>query len=253
MTAPSENPDGPPVEAPDNDNLWVKTVPTGDGGYRIGIAVGRRADWTLTPDGALAYGQTCLRRAAEAEHDSAVMRLLTDKGLDPDIVGQVIARDLRPDRIVDNAGTAPLEFRPGISSRGYAPFLTILFEGEPIGQLDPDALRDHALQALEAHAVADLDTAVERYLARGDFPRNTAHAVVHGLAEYRDARETPREKLARVEGRAESLRAAVHEVDDDEAAALLNERCQQWEHEAALMRGDDPQPVDPPVDNPEDR
>jgi hypothetical protein len=222
MTTPSENPDGPPAPSADDDGLWVKTVPTGNGGSRIGIA----------------YGMTALARGAEAEHDAAVLRLLTDKGLDPAIVVQVLARDLRRDRVVDNSGTFPLEFRPGISQDAYRPFLHMYLDGEFIGQIDPDALRDHALQVLEAHKVADLDAAVERYLAGGDTPRNSIHGMIHALAEYRDARETPREKLARLEGRAESLRAAVHEVDDDEAAALLNERCQQWEREAALMKGE---------------
>lgn len=237
MTEPSENPDAAPVES-DDDGLWVKTVPTGDGGYRIGIAVGRKADWTITPDGALAYGMTCLARGAEAEHDSALMRLLVDKGLDAPTVGQVIARDLRPERVVDNSGTAPLEFRPGISSRSFAPFLHMFLEGEFIGQIDPDALRDHALSVLEAHKVADLDAAVEKYLAGGTVPRNSIHGLIAGIAEYRDNRETPREKLARLEGRAESLNAAVHEVLDDRDAGLLNERAQQWEQEAAAMRGE---------------
>lgn len=238
MSEPSENPDGPPVDSPSDDGLWVKTVPTGDGGYRIGLAVGRRAEWTLTPDGATAYGMTCLARCAEAEHDSALMRLLVDKGLEADTVGKVIGHDLRPDRVVDNTGTAPLEFRPGISLDGYKPFIHMLLEGEFIGQIDPDALRDHAVSVLEAHKVADLDTVVETYLARDGFPRNTAHAVVDGLRKYRDDRETPRMKLARLEGRAEGLNGVINEMEDDADAELVARRAQQWEHEAALMKGE---------------
>lgn len=176
MTAPKQE---------DDEGLWVRSDVMPDGTYVVTVSFDADHVWVLDRAGALRYAVACVAAAQRAEYDAAVFRLTTER-LDLDHrTGAAALLSLRLDRPPpDDDATRPLTFAPGVTARGK-PFLTILLDGEPAGQLDPPALRSHAMNVLEAPAAADLDAGFLRFLLSSGLDEPTARAAVGDIANWR--------------------------------------------------------------------
>ena len=141
--------------------VWIRSVPAG----KTFIAVLESTDDSslpLTFETSAAYAQSILAAVARAEYDAIVLRQLSDKlKLDLQTAGQMVG-DLRADR-PPAVSSFPLRLKPGVNSK-KEPFLTVEINGEDVGQWDLEAARKHALAALEAPYVADLDAGYLRAL-----------------------------------------------------------------------------------------
>lgn len=186
----------------DDEGLWVRSEVMPDGTYGVGLNVGADRSWALNRDQAVAYAVACFARATEVEHDTAVMRLLTGKlGIPAETAGQVIVRDLRPDRPGAHDATKPLRFlgqigrakHPRPDAGQYVPMLAMELDGKQVGQLTPTDLRDHAAAVLNVIEAADLDAGLLRALT-GPFglDEDRARAVVGDLANHWPEQRAPR-------------------------------------------------------------
>jgi hypothetical protein len=174
------------TEAP-RGTMWVRSwrLPGGRG-YGASIQMGP-VTFGLTPDRALAYAAELVRRSIEAEHDAAVIRLLTQPGranMPVEQAAMFVSADLRQDRAVDHEATAPLAFEAGINPQ-LVPFVKVMHEGKQIAQQTPKEARHHAMSVLDVIAAADLDSALERALmGLLGLDRAQASAVINGLGSY---------------------------------------------------------------------
>lgn len=193
---------GPPD---DSEGLWVRSDLMPDGTYGVAISVGADRSWTLNLDQAVAYAVACHARATEVEHDTAVLRLLTDTlGIPAKTASQVIVSDLRPDRPDAQDATKPLRFTGAIGrakyprpdAGAYIPLLMMELDGTQVGQLTPADLRDHATGVLNVIAAADLDAALLRALTGTfDIDEDRARAVVEDLANHWPEQRPPRKDM----------------------------------------------------------
>lgn len=183
----------------DEPGLWVRSwALPGGRGYGVRVNVGARA-WTLGRDRATAYAALLVQRAVEAEHDTAVFRLLTERlRLPVDLAAQVLDRDLRADRPLDHAPSEPLQLTAGVAldseePGGVRPFIAMHLDGAQAGQLTPADARAHAVNVLAALAAADLDSALRRALVGPiGIDEARASAVIASLPEYWPEEENPR-------------------------------------------------------------
>jgi preprotein translocase subunit Sec61beta len=156
------------------------------GGKGFGASVSiEGVTFGLAPEHARSYAMELTRRALQAEHDAAVVRLLTGRvGLDLMTAGHFLVDTIHPERVLDHAATAPLEFTAGLNME-KVPFLWVRHEGEAIAQLSPKQARAHAMAVLTVVEAAELDSTLERMLVGSmglDRPR--ASAFIAGMFEY---------------------------------------------------------------------
>lgn len=181
-----------------NEGLWVRSDVLPTGAYGVSINVGDDHAWTLPPDRALRYAAACVRRATEAEHDTAVLSFLGSIGADDEAAQALLTNDLWPDRVVNHEDTEPLRFHSGIGRRpstaAFVPTLRMEVRGTEVGELTPADLRNHAVGVLNALAAADLDAAVVRSLS-SSAGEDRARAMVESLTEHWPAEEKPRSNL----------------------------------------------------------
>ncbi|MEV4122877.1 hypothetical protein [Micromonospora sp. NPDC049645] len=173
--------------------VWVESGVAADGTFVVEVHADGDWSFALDRDRALAYVATVYDAAARAEYDAAILRQLTSRGLSREVVGEVIIKDLRPDRPpLNDAATAPLTFTPIVSEVSGHPFVHVHVHGrsarEPqfLAQWKPASARQHAGHVLDALAVVDLDAGYLRALVGVigiDAPR--ARAVVATLADHR--------------------------------------------------------------------
>lgn len=181
----------PVGEAVRDAAVWVESGVAVDGTFVV--EVNAAGDWSfvLNRERALAYVATVFDAAARAEYDAAVLRQLTSRGLARELVGAMIANDLRPDRPpLDDAATAPLRYTPIVSDSTRQPYVHVHLHGrgEPqfLTQWRPASARQHAGHVLDALAVVDLDAGYLRTLVGViglDAPR--ARAVIATLGDHR--------------------------------------------------------------------
>lgn len=187
----------------EDEDLWVRSEVMPDGTYGVGISVERDHAFALNRDQAIAYATACIARATEADHDTAVMRLLVTKlGIPPKSAAEFIKSDLRPDRPDEHKATEPLRFsvaigrarHPRPDAGTYIPLLMMQHaNGEDAGQLTPADLRDHATAVLSVIAAADLDANLHRCLVSTlGLDDGRAKAVVGSLAEHMPGADVPR-------------------------------------------------------------
>lgn len=169
----------------DEDGLWIKTEPSLDGStYVVTVEINADRSMMLTPDSARRYASTILEAVARAEYDAAIYAQF-DELPDKEAVARLI-KDLRKDRPdIDTSATEPLVITPGVTRDGK-PFLTVNIEGKAVGQWTiPDA-REHALAAMEAVLVADLDSGYYRALTGLlTLDEDRARRTIQDLHNYR--------------------------------------------------------------------
>jgi len=168
----------------DDVTLWVGSERSPEGTYITTVNYGQDIARTLNRDEAKDYAQTCVARAIQAEHDSALFALFKGMGVSFSDIAKMIAEDLRPDRPVDEAATAPFGFEPAVGMKG--PFIHFTVNGKPTGgHLSTGKLKSHALDVLSALAAADLDQAFYRFAtgALGQ-SKDRAAAVVSSLGSH---------------------------------------------------------------------
>jgi hypothetical protein len=141
--------------------------------YGVRIHLGPTRRWTLNRVRARAYALSCFSKATQAEHDTAVMCLLTRQMEIPnDEAAQLLVHDLHSARPDDHAATEPLRYTVAIGRARHprpdagqlVPVIMITIDGTTVGQITPCELRDHAAGVLATIAAADLDTTFRRVL-----------------------------------------------------------------------------------------
>ncbi|GAA1401891.1 hypothetical protein GCM10009613_60980 [Pseudonocardia kongjuensis] len=165
--------------------LLVQSEVLPSGTYGVAVAVGEDEAWTMAPDRAVSYAAGCVAAATEARHDAAVIAAFVSRDmLSSAEAAKFVVFELRPDRVRDDR-TAPLRFVPGVSAFTGRPFVHVHLHDKSIGQLDPSALREHALGVLDVVAAADLDAALVRTL-RGTVgvEEHQARAFVEDLSRH---------------------------------------------------------------------
>jgi hypothetical protein len=172
------------------DHAWIRTAPDMQGVYRTSVDVNDDVSFPLTRETAATYAYHILGAVAEAEYDAAIIRQLTKVTGDEKDAVQIVA-DLRADRPVP-AKVGPLTLEPGVSVYTGKAFLEVKVDGRGIGQWDAPDAREHALAALEAVLVADLDGAylrTRRTLVHLD--DGLSRTIVGDLIKWRDGRPDP--------------------------------------------------------------
>lgn len=152
-----------PTQA-EGEGLWVFTEPDDHGGYVTVVSIDQ--DWSVSLDreSALRYAVACLEAAARVEFDAAVWTQMTRKlELSPVAAVRLVEDDLRPDRPPLPEPAPGLAFLPGVTEAGK-PFIHIVLHGQPHAQMDPPALRQHAMYVLETPIAAELDAGYRRAL-----------------------------------------------------------------------------------------
>lgn len=177
-----------------SEGLWTRSEVLPDGTYGVGVSVGEDRAWVLSRAEAVAYAVACVARATEAEHDAAVLSLLTSVATSSDSVAaaELVVRDIReqPD---DEAATKPLRFTPQLGVQTRRPFLRMELDGKPCGELTTADLRDHAQAVLSTLAAADLDAALLRLLVGTvGLAEDVARGVIGELGEHWPEPEAPR-------------------------------------------------------------
>lgn len=177
----------PPMSEPEpGEGLWVRSEVLPDGSYAVTVSVGSDRVWVLDREAAQRYATAAVAAAQHAEYDAAIFAMFTGRlGLEPPHAAEFLGAEVRPDRAPpDAAATAPLTFLPGVNAAGQ-PFLHIHLDGTPWGQLDPVALRAHAMTVLEAPTAADLDHGLLQALRRLGLPDAGARECVADIANWR--------------------------------------------------------------------
>lgn len=168
-------------------SVWIKTGPTLDGkSFMVEVEIDKDTSIVLDRTNCLEYGYAILSAVAHAEYDAAVMKQLTSKlEIKPEDALQVVL-DMRQDRApINMAATSPLALVPGVNKE-LKPFLTVKVHDEAVGQWTLKDAREHALAAIEAHIVADLDTSYLKEL-KGliGLEDHVARNVIEDLEKWR--------------------------------------------------------------------
>ena len=177
----------------DDDTVWIRTAPAPDGStYVVTLEIGQDIAVILDHDRALAYAYEVLRAVVTAEYDAAVIAQLKDKGI-PEATAVEVVRILRLDRPPpDDTATAPLMIFPGVSRQTRKPFLRIDIDDKQAGEWTLEDARSNALAVLEAHAIADLDSAYYRAMTNlVQVPPEIGRTMVGELVNYKDQDTQP--------------------------------------------------------------
>ncbi len=183
------------TEEPDMcEGLWIASDALDDGTYRAVLSLDGDRAWPLSSFKLKRYAMAAMWAACEAEYEAALFhQLIHQLALPRDVALHTVAefRQTRP--INQHADGFPVRFEPGVNVAGKA-FLTIVVEEIPVAQLDPAALKEHALNVLEQDVVAQLDTIYRALLVNiVGVDDQRAKGAVHTLAAYRsDPPETMR-------------------------------------------------------------
>jgi len=164
--------------------IWIRTAPDLDGAYRVSVEFDEDSAFPMSEETAAQYAHYVLAAAAAAEHDAAIVAQLSELTGDMKAAAQIVV-DLRADRPAMTA-VSPLSLEPGVSALTGEPFLKVSVAGEPAGQWTTGDAREHAIAAMEAVHVADLDGAYLRVL-RGavQLDEQRARGVVGDLINWR--------------------------------------------------------------------
>jgi hypothetical protein len=168
------------------EGLWINSDPRDDGSYTVTVSLQGDRTWAFTPFKLRRYAAGALRVVAEAEYEQAVINQLRAGGVDLMGALETVAalRHHRPAN--DAARDCPLHYESGVNPQGKA-FIKIMVGNEQVGQLDPPALRGHAMHAYEADPVADLDAAYRKVLTQVvGLSDDMALSAVSDLGDHRE-------------------------------------------------------------------
>jgi len=155
------------------DGMRVTFDVSADGTYGVTVTAGPDVAFRLDHDSATAYAAACVATAMQADHQVAVLRLLTEcLGLDFRDVAIVVKRYPRTNWIARNAVTDPVRFEPVVGRRTnrpegaaeFEPLVAVTCNDTEVGCLNPDQAREHAESVLDALAAAQLDNDLFHYL-----------------------------------------------------------------------------------------
>lgn len=176
-------------------DFCVRSDPMPDGTYSVSIEVGDDVAFALDRARALDYAAACHAKATQADHATAVLRLLIEQLAMPhDMAGQFAAKDLRPDFSPhDDAATEPMRYavavgrakHPRPDAGQYIPRIMVACGETDLGWIGPEQLREHAGGVLDCLVAAQLDTGLMRELVDViGVSEDRARAIVSDLAEY---------------------------------------------------------------------
>jgi hypothetical protein len=169
-------------------DVWIRSEPDEKGYYHVHVEVGKDRTYPMDGPTAYAWAREVLSAVAAAEYDAAVLKQMLDLGTD-DEGAALMVTELR----VDRAAEVPLSMipglamRPGVSQRTRQGFLTLVLDGEPVGQWEMNDARQHALALLMAIEVAVLDGAYLRALEKTGLERKLALHAISELGKHREA------------------------------------------------------------------
>jgi hypothetical protein len=163
--------------------------------YHCTVHVGNDFAFGIDRDRVIPYASQVLAVTEQADHDTAVMRLLHEKlGMPLEEVATFVSRDLRPDRPPTNhEATWPLELYAGVGmdprTGKLSGHVVLSKKGEQreLGRFPIPGIRYHALTVLQATYAADMDGALYRQLKGSmELEPNTVRGVIEDLANYRE-------------------------------------------------------------------
>lgn len=174
------------------DTIWVRTVPDVEGKrFHAEISQGQDTVLSLTQNQALQWAGAVHAAVTAAEYDAAVWRQMdsiigdmTDDDTDRRAAIVQVITDLRQDRPASYF-VQSLSVQPGVNAR-LEPFVTMLINGEPVGQWTAEQARHHAEGCLDVASVAKLDTDYLRTLTTVvGLETDRALNIIVDLAEHR--------------------------------------------------------------------
>jgi len=167
--------------------MWVASDRTYGNFYVATIHIGPDTSIPLETELGRRYALHIVRVASYALYDAALLCQFRAAGLEDEATAAWICnmREARPEP--DNAATAPLLFTPMISMKGRA-VVRVDLGDQSLGVYPAEVAMTHAMQVLEAVAVAELDCAYYTALTTGETPleEGAAVATVSGLSAFRD-------------------------------------------------------------------
>ena len=147
------------------DSVWIRTEPSVDGKtFMVTVEFTEDRSITLDRQGAFEYAHAILTAVQYAEYDAAVYQQMKSRIPDEQTAMQLVV-DMRAERPEpDFSNYAPFALAPGVSMWSGKAFLRVMLDGKTAGQWELDAAREHAMMAIEALIVADLDNAYLKIL-----------------------------------------------------------------------------------------
>jgi hypothetical protein len=169
-----------------SEGLWVTTDPVPDGRYNIVMSLDADRAWGLSPTAARMHAMAALTIAETALYEQSLYSQLTNQlQIDQETALSLIADFRASEPKVDRGALAPLDFVRGLNGDGES-FIHIHLDGEPVGQINPQALIRHALAVSQVRVVAQLDTLYRRLLTEVIGIDDTrAMAAVNSLGDHR--------------------------------------------------------------------
>lgn len=175
--------------APDDEHtLWVRSDLMADGTYQVGFSYGPDLAWTLPPRAATDRAIALANLALTAEHDAAVLALLTSIDIPISAAARFLHDHLRVPRAARSEWAVqhgPLRIEGGCNLAGK-PFITLRGRaGRGLGQISPAELREHAVAILSVNHATALDHALYTALTHHlDLDDSRARGVVAALADH---------------------------------------------------------------------
>lgn len=170
----------------DDVGVWIRTEPTLDGkSFIVSLEVDQDHSVHLNRGRSIKHALAVLTAVEYACMDSVIWKQMMEKVGKEEVAARAI-QDLRNDRPeIDFSVSAPMSLQPLCSADGK-PFLYVLMDGKPVGQWEVEDARAHALSALSAFAIADLDSSYYRYL-RGtiELEEEAARGTIADLVRFR--------------------------------------------------------------------
>jgi hypothetical protein len=175
--------------------LRVESDISHNGAYGVVVFVGPDESFPLRRSQALAYASAAIARATEADHSTAIMRMLTERlEMSDDDAYKVVTGDMRPYRgNVEDAATRPVAFVPAIGravgahpfAGHFVPMLLMRLHDQRVGELTPEALRRHAVDVMSVLAAVNLDMGLRSCLIETmRLDKAGAEQFVVRLAQY---------------------------------------------------------------------
>ena len=159
----------------------VRSLPSGQ--VSIVLDAGRHV--TISADRAPTYVVVAVEASLRAEFAAAAYLLMTE-ALELPLFDAALFATVKYPRLcgeMSEAATRPFTFEPTIGLGGL-PIVLVSIEGEPLGALAPDQLRDHAVCVLEGLVAAQLGQALIVGLQVEGLDENVAEAMVRSIRKW---------------------------------------------------------------------